>query len=270
MTKIQNMFFKAKKSLGQNFLHSTRVVIDMCRRANLDSKKTVVEIGPGKGILTRHLLEKAGKVITIEKDDRLINELRGEFKDHIDAGKLNIVHDDALAFNPESHNLEAGGYKIVANIPYYITGAFFKHFLSHTNHPDSITVLIQREVAHRILARDSKESLLSIGVKAYGEPWFVTQVGRENFTPQPNVDSAVLHIERISKKLFKDNQIDENHFFETVKAGFAHKRKRLGANIGISEEILYECGLDPNVRAEELSIADWIALCKSLLTISRR
>lgn len=258
------MFFKAKKSLGQNFLHSERVVIDMCRRANLDKDKIAVEIGPGKGILTKHLVEKAGKVISIEKDDRLIEDLHENFKEHINSETLNIVHGDALEFNPSDHELKAGEYKVVANIPYYITGAFFRQFLSADAHPDSITVLIQKEVAERIMARDNKESILSIAVKAYGEPWFVCPVGRECFRPAPNVDSAVLHIERISKKTFVDNQISEDYFFEILKKGFGHKRKRLGGNLEIPDDVLHACELDPNVRAEELSIRHWVALCKEM------
>jgi 16S rRNA (adenine1518-N6/adenine1519-N6)-dimethyltransferase len=249
---------KAKKSLGQNFLNNKKILQKMIDTSDIKKSDVVLEVGPGKGSLTELLLQTAKKVVAVEKDRRLIEGLNERFEDEIRAKKLVIIEDDALKFNPKKHKLKQGKYKIVANIPYYITGAFFEHFLSNKSQPTSITVMIQKEVAERIVTKDKKESILSISIKAYGEPKYSGTVSKKYFKPKPKVDSAIISVKNISRKNFK--KVKEETFFKTVKKGFAHKRKRLAKNLNINEEILEKLGLDKNVRAEELSLSDWISL----------
>lgn len=268
---LQNNFpnnFTAKKSLGQNFLHAPQVVSAMVHVAQIAPGDIVLEAGPGKGVLTEKLLEAGAKVIAIEKDDRAIPFLSEKFKSKIEKGKLKIIHGDILEFDPSSHELVSGKYHIVANIPYYISGEFLRKFLEEKIQPKRMTVMLQKELAKRIT--DEKGSILSISVKAYGKPKYVTSVPRKFFRPMPNVDSAVVLIENISKDFFgesteggRNGKIDEKSFFEVLKAGFAHKRKVLIKNL---EGKLTSSDLKnlwekekwlSTVRAEELSLDDW-------------
>jgi 16S rRNA (adenine1518-N6/adenine1519-N6)-dimethyltransferase len=159
---------KPKKSLGQNFLRSQKTVEEIVRTSNIQNDDLVLEIGPGEGVLTLELLKNGAEVIVIEKDDRLIPELTLKFKEEVENGKLKIIHDDAL--NVEISEIINKKYKIVANIPYYITGQLLRKFLSAKQKPELITVLVQKEVAERIVAKDGKESILSLAVKIFGTP----------------------------------------------------------------------------------------------------
>lgn len=255
-------FGKAKKSLGQNFLHSEGALTAMITAATIAPGDVVLEIGPGRGALTKKLLASGAQVIAIEKDDALIAPLQTVFAQEIATQKLTIIHGDALTHNITSISSLSKGYKLVANIPYYITGALLERFLSIDIHPISATVLVQKEVAERIIARDGKESILSIAVKVYGTPRYVTTVKRGSFTPIPTVDSAIIHIDTISKQSFSANMITEKDFFTILKAGFAHKRKHIGSNLKqyISEDTLATCGIKKETRAENLTVADWITL----------
>jgi 16S rRNA (adenine1518-N6/adenine1519-N6)-dimethyltransferase len=157
-------------------------------------------------------------------------------------------------------------YKLVANIPYYITGQIIRKFLTTQNQPQKMALLVQKEVAERIIARDKKESLLSISVKAYGTPFFIKTVKAGAFTPVPKVDSAILLVDGISRDFFKG--ISEERFFEILHAGFAHKRKQLSGNLkavfGDSlQKKLADCDISPKARAEDLSLSEW----KSLSTL---
>ncbi len=270
----QRFVHRAKKSLGQNFLNSEHVGEQIIDCANLSGMDCVLEIGPGKGMLTEKLLKKAGKVIAVEKDDALIPFLQDKFGAEIASGKLTLVHDDILLCDLSSYNLKPNSFKLVANIPYYITGLLFRKFLEEGPQPSEMVVMVQKEVALRILARDKRESLLSVSVKVYGEPSIVTYVGAGNFTPKPNVDSAVLKISNISRDFFKDGSgaLDEKYFFEFLKTGFAHKRKHLLGNLlatdiarGKLEEIFKKINISPTCRAENLTSQDWKRLAKELL-----
>ena len=202
----------------------------------------MLEAGPGKGVLTEELLKKAGKVIAVEKDDALIEFLCDKFSSEIASSKLQLIHDDILNFNPTTFFLSSSSYnlqpphtphpphKLLANIPYYITGQFLRKFLSSENQPSKMVLLLQKEVVKRIMANDGKESILSISVKAYGKPKNIGKVSKENFSPKPKVDSAILLIDSISRDFFKDAD-NEEKFFQILKAGFAHKRKLLAGNI---------------------------------------
>lgn len=248
---------KAKKSLGQNFLKSSLAIKKIVEAGEITSKDIILEIGPGKGILTEKLLEKAKTVIAVEKDDGLFSLLQEKFAEQIKLGSLVLVHDDILNFSAPL------GYKIIANIPYNITGAILKKFLTEKTQPERMILMVQHEVAKRILARDKKESILSISVKAYGKPELVMKVPARYFSPAPKVDSAVIAIKNISRRFFKENKIDEEKFWGVVRAGFAHKRKKLSSNLKkvnfMKKELLADLG---SKRAEDLSLLDWITLSK--------
>lgn len=256
---------RAKKSLGQHFLKSPRIIEKIIEAAQLTPEDTVLEIGPGRGVLTKVLLQKAVRVIAIEKDDALIPVLKETFRKELASKKLTLLHEDVLNWEPKREGIKAGSYTIVANIPYYITGIFLRRFLGTKEYPKSMTLLVQKEVAERIIASDRKESLFSIGVKAYGTPRYVATVRAGNFVPPPKVDSAILSIADISKLQF--DTIDEEDFFTLVRAGFAHKRKQLAANLRTAfgnsfstEETFPLCGISLKARAEDLTLADWKCL----------
>jgi 16S rRNA (adenine1518-N6/adenine1519-N6)-dimethyltransferase len=266
---MNNANIKAKKSLGQNFLKSKNALSAMIKAGEVGENDIILEAGPGKGVLTEELLKKAGKVIAVEKDDALVEFLRDKFSADISSGKLELIHGDILDFNPSSYKLQATTYKLLANIPYYITGQFLRKFLSKDTQPSKMVILLQKEVVKRITANDGKESILSISVKAYGRPKNIGKVSKENFSPKPKVDSAILLIDNISRDFFSG--IDEKRFFEIVKAGFAHKRKILARNIEHLaknkeqiEEIFKNCGIPPKARAEDLKIEQWKCLSPTL------
>ncbi|MBA3733113.1 ribosomal RNA small subunit methyltransferase A [Patescibacteria group bacterium] len=256
-----------KKSLGQHFLNSPQIISDIVKASMIDKDEIVIEIGPGEGVLTKALLESGAKVIAIEKDDRLIPELHKSFMKEIALKQLQIVHADIL--DVEIPHIAEGPYKIVANIPYYITGQIIRMFLESDHQPRSMTLLVQKEVAERIVAKDKKESLLSLSVKAFGDPIYVRTVGRGAFSPQPNVDSAVLYIEKISKKRLQN--VREAVFFQVIHAGFAHKRKQLLPNLTLiykKDKLLKAfdiLNLDPKARAEDISLETWIKFCKTIV-----
>lgn len=260
---ITNM--RAKKSLGQNFLKSKAAVATMVEAGDIGVKDTVVEIGPGRGVLTEALLARARKVIAIEKDNNLATFLKEKFAKEIAGGKLLLIRGDALLFDPADYDLKAEGYKLIANIPYYITGLLFRHFLEDIARPERVVVMVQKEIAERIVARRAsggKESILSVSVKVYGTPHVVQKVPARYFSPQPKVDSAILAVTGISSP-FK-NKKEERKFFDVLRKGFAHKRKLLKRNLGCAETVLEECDIAPKARPEEVLLDQWLCLSKKL------
>jgi len=265
--------------MGQNFLKSKPALNMMCEAGEVGEKYTVLEIGPGKGALTEKLLEKAGKVIAVEKDRELFEFLQEKFKDEIKNKKLILVEEDILDFNPTTYYLLPATYKIIANIPYNITGAILKKFLSCDNQPERMVLLVQKEVAERIVARDGKESILSLSIKAYGTPKYVMKVSKRFFSPSPKVDSAIIAITNISKANFRSKE-EEELFFDLVKAGFAHKRKVLRKNLESLEvgpssptgmlpkidEIFEKLGINGNARAENINFEKWLEITRYLST----
>lgn len=250
----------AKKSLGQNFLKSMGAIRSIVGAGTIKEGEIVLEIGPGKGVLTEELLAAGAHVIAVEKDDRLIPILSVTFEKEIRNGMLTLVHGDILETHVESLVL-GKQYKVIANIPYYITGLLFRKFLEEERQPTTIVVLVQKEVAKRIVARDNKESILSLSVKAYGNAKIIDTVDKKMFSPQPKVDSAILAITDINKHFFTD--IPEKTFFEYIHAGFAQKRKKVVSNLGnitdkkILEVFFTQHNLNPNARAEDLTLSDW-------------
>jgi|JI10StandDraft_1071094.scaffolds.fasta_scaffold05735_7 16S rRNA (adenine1518-N6/adenine1519-N6)-dimethyltransferase len=274
----------AKKSLGQNFLHEETALNKIIEAGNLTKKDTVLEIGPGRGALTKKLLATGATIVAVEKDRELIPYLSELFAKEIKNKKLILIEDDVLVFNPVSCKLSAGNYKLIANIPYYITGAIVRKFLSSDHQPSAMVILVQDEVARRVTTMNppqhqgkpapTKESLLSLSVKAYGTPRYVAKVSRGSFTPAPKVDSAILAIEHISKGFFGKTRAKgtEELFFEVLHAGFAHKRKVLISNLKQYsnhtnlEAVFTELALDKNTRAEDVPLETWLSLCKHIQT----
>ena len=258
---------QTKKSLGQNFLRDKRILKKIADFAQIEKGDTVVEVGPGEGTLTELLLERAAKVVAIEKDEHLAKLLEEKFIKKIGEKKLEVICADVLIYKLKTKN-----YKLVGNIPYYITGALFKKFLqdqplgSTQNKPKSMTFVVQKEVAERIIAKDNKESILSISIKAYGTPEYGGIIKAGSFYPKPKVDSAIIAVKNINKENFKN--VSEIRFFEILKAGFAHKRKLLASNLEkIKEkekvkEIFSKCDVPEKARAESLSVNNWICLAK--------
>lgn len=256
---------QAKKSLGQNFLKSEQILDKIVGTANLKVGDVILEVGPGKGSLTEKLLATATKIkiMAVEKDHRLIEFLQEKFKKEIQNKKLELIYGDILKIaSPRLARLGRENYKIIANIPYYITGQFLRKFLSADFPPTTMVIMLQKEVAERITTT-GKESILSLSVKAYGHPKYITTVDAKNFSPQPKVDSAILLIENISKDFFKN--LDEQRFFKTIKQGFSSKRKMLVNNLSFIpkkelEQIFKNLKIPLKIRAEDLSLADWQTL----------
>lgn len=257
------MIHKAKKSLGQNFLKSESVLKKIVEAGEVTKKDTVLEIGPGKGALTEHLLEAAGLVVAIEKDNSLYEFLKEKFAQEIESGKFRLLNEDILEVEMKEYGIK--DYKILANIPYNITGAILKKFLTAEKQPQMMVLMVQHEVATRILARDAKESLLSVSVKAYGSPKMITKVDKRYFSPAPKVNSAVIKISNINRDIFNTNHTKEDKFWEVVRAGFAHKRKKLSGNLkNLIKKEQFEENKEVKTlfekRAEDLTLFDWLAL----------
>ncbi len=278
---------KSIKHLGQNFLVSKKITERVVETANLNPDDIVLEVGPGKGIFTRVLLERLtkGKLIAVEKDKKLVEVLKQNFRSY---KNLIIIHDDILKFNPSNFKLHSFRYKIVANIPYYLTSIFIRNFLQSDYQPSKMVLIVQKEVAKRIAAKDGRESILSISVKSYGQPRIIKFVPARYFSPQPKVDSAILLIDNISKNFFESIAAEklsslkkknlrnnkkntgfsrftkevERIFFELVKKGFSGKRKLLKNNLKCDLVILKKCGIQENIRPENLTLENWKSVLK--------
>lgn len=243
---------KAKKSLGQHWLTSIKAVEKIITVAEIKPKDKILEIGPGRGILTAQLLEARALVWAIEKDRRLIADLQEKFTSAIKNNQLHLIEADIIDIDI---NKLTPKYKLVANIPYYLTGQIFRKFLSAKNKPALITLLIQKEVAQRIIAKNDKESLLSLSVKAYGQPKIEAIVKAGSFSPSPKVDSAILSIKNISNDFFKN--LDEQKFFEVIRICFGQKRKQIKSVLKIESQKLKTIGLADTIRPEDLKLTDW-------------
>ena len=256
----------AKKSLGQHFLRSSRALEKIIEAGNVSEGDVVLEIGPGEGVLTKKLLAAGASVLAVEKDDEFYKTLRSTFGGEIRKGRLRLEHEDILDFAPTKPIAER--YKLIANIPYNITGAILEKFLSAEHQPELSVLLVQDEVAKRVVARDGKESILSISVKAYGTPRYVEKVLAGSFVPAPSVNSAIITIEGISKRFFEG--FSEDLFFKVLKSGFSSKRKKLSSNLSTVfdkervEKAFRELALDPNLRAEDVATPTWGKIARIL------
>ena len=252
---------RPRKRLGQNFLRDPVALGRIVRAADLSHEDVVVEVGAGVGTLTRPLAEHAGRVIALELDDGLVAILRDQVAN---LNNVQVLHGDVLQFS--ASQFPHHGYKVVGNLPYYITSAVLRHFLEKVPRPRLMVVTVQREVADRIVAGPGKMSLLAVSVQFYGQPRIVARLPAGAFYPPPQVDSAVVRIDVGEQPtIVLENAIDEAMFFRVVRAGFSQKRKTLrnslSAGLGLSpagvEEVLEQAGVDPRRRAETLSLKEW-------------
>lgn len=261
--------FEHKKSLGQHFLNSSYVPEKMCDAANIQKGDTVLEIGPGTGVLTRELLNRGAKVIVLEADLRAISSLNKEFAEETKEDRLIIHHHDVRELNVADFGLKNNDFKVVSNIPYYLSGFLFRSLLDAENQPRILVFLIQKEVAERI-ARDKKESLLSLSIKIFGDPTYICTVKKGHFTPSPKIDSAIIAIRNIDRKNLIN--LSSGLFFEVLHLGFGQKRKQLLGNLAKSfsrpklEKIFLELNTPLDIRAEDLELATWIELTNKLST----
>ncbi|MCX7779177.1 MAG: 16S rRNA (adenine(1518)-N(6)/adenine(1519)-N(6))-dimethyltransferase RsmA [Patescibacteria group bacterium] len=253
--------FRPLKKRGQNFLTNPSILKTIIQAAELKKGDFVLEIGPGLGILTQELVKKVKKVLAIEIDKKLVNFLKEKFKK---VKNLEIIQGDILKIK----NLKLKNpYKIVANLPYYLTGVVLRKFLTKEPRPKLMVLMVQKEVAERILAKNKKKSIISLMVNFYGQPEIVQIVSKNNFWPKPKVDSAILKITNLKPRFSK---IRRNLFFKIIKTGFAHPRKKLVNNLTriIEKEKLKELfqaiGWSQEVRAENLDLEDWLKLYQNI------
>ncbi|MBY0538744.1 16S rRNA (adenine(1518)-N(6)/adenine(1519)-N(6))-dimethyltransferase RsmA [Patescibacteria group bacterium] len=260
--------FAHKKSLGQNFLTSDVVPNWLVAAGGVTAGDTILEIGPGTGALTKILLKTGAKVIALEADTRAITILEPLFTEEIKTGQLTLIHGDARELSISALGLAHQQFKVVANIPYYLSGFLLRTLLENPIQPSKLVFLMQKEVVNRI-ARDTKESILSLSVKAFGVPKYVKTVTRGHFNPPPKVDSAILLISDISLDNFSDTN-EQNLYFELLHLGFGQKRKQMLSNLAHSydrstlERIFTELGLKLDIRAETVPLSSWLTLTKKL------
>lgn len=253
--------FVHKKSLGQNFLQNAAVVRAIVDYAAVTSSDVVLEVGPGDGVLTTALAARAGHVIAIEKDKRLLEVLRKRFAD---SAHVILVHDDLLQSNvtqiiDRATASQGSAYKAVANIPYYITAPILRLFMELDRPPQVMVVMVQKEVAERLCAAPGQMSVLSVAAQYYCDVRYMQTVDRTDFEPVPAVDSAVVMLTR------RVHVRPDADFFRIVRIGFSARRKTLANNLAnglhVSKQsaiqILVQCGIAPDARAQELSVAQW-------------
>lgn len=256
---------RPNKSFGQNFLVDKNVFEKIIETADLSNDDFVLEIGPGIGGLTNLLAQKAKLVLAIEKDYDLVTLLRKQFKSQ---NNIKIIHADILRYDLGQIK---DRYKVVANLPYQITSPCIRKFLTEENKPKEMILMVQREVAQRICAKPGtrERGFLTVLVEFFADAQIIENVDRTCFWPVPGVDSAIL---KISSKyqVVSSKQIDPESFFRLVKAGFSQKRRQihnpLKANLHLSKDrifdILKKAGIRPEMRAEELSLKEWVKLYK--------
>lgn len=269
--KIKGVLDKYKlrpsKGLGQTFLHDEGIARKAVGAADLASTDRVIEVGPGLGILTRALAERAGRVVAIELDRRLVEVLKETLAPY---PNVEIVQGDILHTDPVSLVPQGAPYKVIANLPYYITSAVMRHFLEATRRPQLLVVMIQREVAERILAAPGEMSLLSVAVQFYGHPRLVARVPRGVFYPVPRVDSAIIRVDVYDRPPVWGH--NPGRFFQVVRAGFSQRRKQLrnslsaGLQLSAQEttEALRAHGLDEKCRPQMLSLEEWGRVCDAI------
>ena len=250
-----------KKSLGQHWLKDPEILADIAEAAELTGDDVVLEIGPGLGTLTSRLLARANSVTAVEFDADLARKLPGQFP----GKKLTVVNQDILQFDL---NQLPKNYKVVANVPYYITSKIVEKLMTAENKPSIAVRLVQKEVAERIAAEAGNMSILSVSVQIFAEAELDIEVPRQFFTPPPKVDSQVVVLGTRNNPLITPE--DQRDFFRIVKAGFSAKRKKLrsslsgglGIDKSVAEELLKNAGISPDARAEDLAIEDWKKLLK--------
>jgi 16S rRNA (adenine1518-N6/adenine1519-N6)-dimethyltransferase len=264
---------RPKKSLGQNFLLSEALLQAVGRAADIGPDDVVVEVGPGVGTLTAQLARSARQVIAVEIDPNMVAILRDTLSEF---GNVTVIHEDILKLDLDAvlNRFMAPGqplpdrYKVVANLPYYITSAVIRKFLEHPRRPEVLALMVQEEVAQRILAAPGEMSLLAVSVQFYAVPSLAMKLPAGAFYPAPKVDSAVVRLTVRNER----RAVDPKLFFRVAQAGFGQKRKQLrnslAAGLAISpaagESILLSAGIDPQRRAQTLTIEEWERLANAV------
>lgn len=260
--QLRELGLRPSKALGQHFLHDEGIVARIVAAAGIEPTATVLEIGPGLGVMTRRLAQCSGRVIAVEKDRRLADALTLTMPSNVE-----IVAADALEVDPGE--LAGPEYVVVANLPYSVGNAILRRLLEALPPPRVLTLMLQREVAERIAAQPPDMSILAVAVQFYGTPRILFRVGRGAFIPPPNVESAVIQIVTHIPPLPGDQH---GAYFELVRAGFGQRRKQLVNALTSSldvqraeiERALHVAGLAPATRAEQLSVSDWVRLHQAI------
>jgi len=261
-TLLKRHGLRARKSLGQNFLQDPLALEDIISAAEIQPTDTVLEIGPGLGSLTRYLAVAAREVVAVELDPNLLPLLKAVLAPY---PNIRLIHGDILKLSPKDLITEKD-YIVAANIPYYITSAVIRHLLEGEAKPRRIVLTVQKEVAERICAKPGDMSLLALSVQVYGEPRIAARIPADAFFPAPKVDSAVLCVDIYPSPLIRPELL--RTFFKLIKAGFSQKRKTLrnslssGLHISPTDaaDLLTRAHIDPQRRAETLSIDEWRTL----------
>ena len=268
-----------RKSLGQHFLQDRSVLARIAEAAQLGPSDVVLEVGPGPGNVTELLVHSAGTVVAVELDDALIEPLRRRFRG---LDNLHVVHADILQCDVakliEPHLLRLGGsghYKVVANLPYYITSAVVRQLLESQMRPELLVLTVQLEVAQRMAALPPDMSLLGVSVQFYTVPRIVARIPPGAFYPPPKVSSAIIRLDASPTPVVAAG--DVQGFFDVVRAGFAHKRKQLRNSLSRElhrpaedmDTVLRAAGISPTARAETLTVNDWGRVCSALLQRSQ-
>jgi 16S rRNA (adenine1518-N6/adenine1519-N6)-dimethyltransferase len=275
---LKKLGLRARKHLGQHFLVDEEVLSCILKTAEVTPDDTVIEVGPGLGILTEALAKKARRLIAVELDERLAALLRNKL---VGYPRVRVVAENILNTSPE-YLLEtlprddapekagaAETYKVVANLPYYITSPVLRHFLEASLKPGLMVIMVQKEVAEAIAATPGSMSLLSVSVQFYGKPTIVKYVPAKAFYPPPKVDSAIVRIEAFDKPALPVDNVEL--FFKVVSAGFSSRRKQihnaLTRSLGVDRNTIYACLDQSNIerqrRAESLSLEEWARLYKA-------
>ncbi|MDD5145447.1 MAG: 16S rRNA (adenine(1518)-N(6)/adenine(1519)-N(6))-dimethyltransferase RsmA [Candidatus Pacebacteria bacterium] len=270
---LENHKTRPEKKFGQNFLINKGAIEKLICAANLSKDDLVLEIGPGIGNLTQELAKRVGKVLAIEKDEKMIEILKETLADF---GNVEVVQEDARKINLKSYIPNSKSYKVLANLPFYLTAPIIRKFLEVENPPDEMVFIIQKEVAQRICAKVPDMNLLAVSVQFYAKPEIISYISKKSFWPQPKVDSAIIRISRICTNLPRIGanlpQIDTDSFFKVVKAGFSQPRKQLVNNLSKGLDIdkekakswLQKNNIDHSRRAETLTLSEWENLAKSV------
>ena len=291
---IKDLFKKSQsqplKQLGQNFFVDKEAIQKIIDTARFQASDVILEIGPGIGAITKEIAKKARKVIAVEKDPKMREILKETLKDF---KNVKIVKGDILEFEPKTYNLEPKIYKVVANLPFYLTTPVIRKFLETEYPPKEMILVVQKEVAQRICACPPKMSILAVSVQVYAKPEIISYISKKSFWPQPKVNSAIL---KITPLINADRKlINADIFFRIVKTGFVHPRKQILNNLALLkagrapsfcanakrrgsclkysqglklnkidvEKWLIENNIRPNQRAETLSVQDWLNLTKT-------
>ena len=271
VARKQTEKFIHKKSLGQNFLTSDVVPRWLTEAGEVTKDDLVLEIGPGAGALTKVLLETGAKVVALEADSRAVVILEELFATHISSKQLTLIHADARELSVGDLGLYHHQFKVIANIPYYLSGFLLRTFLENPIQPSILVFLMQKEVVERI-TRAPKSSILSLSVQAFGVPKYVKTVTRGHFNPKPKVDSAILRVSDITTTHFASKD-EQDLYFELLHLGFGQKRKQLLSNFShrykreALEHLFASLSIKLDARAETLSLETWLQLTKRLIAL---